>query len=405
MKTAFGVVQTRALRMFWLDQEEMSYAAAVSVWMRWFIWVGTFIVLVYQPTFTYSKYIPFLLMHLLLVTLNGYVHYRLISQRTVTSRHVFVLSAMDVTVITGGVAVDGGFSTFVFVAYYPALAFFATVFTSPLLNLTWTTATAFLYVAVSLAVESGLAMDGIDEKTLFSRVVAMYGVTLAVTLITRFQRRRGQAAMEREGELHRERIELSQAIHDTAAQTVYMVGLGIDRAIRQAGDQNRDLRDTLAATSDLSKSAMWELRRPIDIRHIFEGRELGRALRSHTETFATITAVPSGLTQSGAEPPLATETRARLFSIAHNALTNAFRHAGAGRVEVTLDFEADRVRLSVTDDGAGLPDDYAERGHGFEGMRADAERMGGRLIVETGGPEGGTTIACVVPYSGGERDD
>ena len=65
------------------------------------------------------------------------------------------------------------------------------------------------------------------------------------------------------------------------------------------------------------------------------------------------------MTQSGAEPPLAAETRARLFSIAHNALTNVFLHARPGRVEVRLDFEADQVRLSVSDDGVGLPDEYA----------------------------------------------
>ena len=40
------------------------------------------------------------------------------------------------------------------------------------------------------------------------------------------------------------------------------------------------------------------------------------------------------LLESGAEPPLAAETRTGLFSIAHNALTNACRPAGAGRVEV-----------------------------------------------------------------------
>ena len=47
------------------------------------------------------------------------------------------------------------------------------------------------------------------------------------------------------------------------------------------------------------------------------------------------------------------------------------------------------------------PDDYAERGRGFDGMRADAEQMGGRLIVESG-EGGGTTITCVVPNEGNE---
>ena len=102
--------------------------------------------------------------------------------------------------------------------------------------------------------------------------------------------------------------------------------------------------------------------------------------------------------QSGIEPPLATETRTRVFSIAHNALTNAFRHAGASKVEVRLDFSPERIQLSVSDDGVGLPEDYKERGHGFQRMQADAEAMGGELIVESGGPEPGTTLTCFVPY-------
>ena len=78
-------------------------------------------------------------------------------------------------------------------------------------------------------------------------------------------------------------------------------------------------------------------------------------------------------------------------------MTNAFRHARPGRVEVRLDFEARQVRLSVSDDGVGLTGDYALRGRGINGMRADAERLGGTLTVESGEGRGGTTITCVVP--------
>ena len=73
-------------------------------------------------------------------------------------------------------------------------------------------------------------------------------------------------------------------------------------------------------------------------------------------------------------------------------------HPRPGRVEVRLDFEADNIRLSILDDGVGLPDDYAEHGRGFSGMRADAEQMGGTLVVQSGDGGGGTTITCVVPH-------
>ena len=103
------------------------------------------------------------------------------------------------------------------------------------------------------------------------------------------------------------------------------------------------------------------------------------------------------MVQSGAEPALSVDTRSRLFSIAHNALANAFRHAGAGSVSVVLDFSGGRICLTVEDDGVGLPGDYPQRGRGFAGMKAEAERMGGRLVVTSGGPGEGTSVSCEIP--------
>ena len=99
----------------------------------------------------------------------------------------------------------------------------------------------------------------------------------------------------------------------------------------------------------------------------------------------------------GREPPLSVIDRSLLFSIAHNALTNVIRHAGAGEVVIGLECDGEELRLSVSDDGIGLPDGYEARGHGFRNMRADAERMGGRLEVQSDGEGGGTTVTCVVP--------
>ena len=43
----------------------------------------------------------------------------------------------------------------------------------------------------------------------------------------------------------------------------------------------------------------------------------------------------------------------------------------------------------MSDDGIGLPDDYDQWGHGFANMRANAERLGGNLVVESRRPDGG----------------
>ena len=62
-----------------------------------------------------------------------------------------------------------------------------------------------------------------------------------------------------------------------------------------------------------------------------------------------------------------------------------------------MDFMGEGVLLSVSDNGIGLPEDYARRGWGFSGMETEAARMGGSLVVGPAGPKGGTQVTCEVP--------
>ena len=120
-----------------------------------------------------------------------------------------------------------------------AIALFVLVFSSLWLGLAWATMTAAVYTIVCLTVGLGLDLVAGDEKVLLARLAAMYALVLCVSLVVRFERTRRQAAVERELQL--ERIELSQAIHDTAAQTAFMIGLGIDAAKEVAGDSSEEL--------------------------------------------------------------------------------------------------------------------------------------------------------------------
>ena len=384
--------------------DDLRYSVRISVWVRWFLLIAWLVQFNYRVDLEDPNYIPNTVFATLLLALNGYVHYRTESNRTVTLRWVLALSTMDVAMITAGLAISGGFTNSFFTLYYPTLAIFAVVFTSIRLSFAWVTMVAVVYAVLSLIVEPGLDFEIKEEKILFTRIVVMYAVVAAVNLISRFERIRRRDAVERERELQRERIELSQTIHDTIAQSTYLIGLGLETATELADESNRDLIDKLEATHALSKATMWELRHPIDAGPIFEGRDLGRVLRSHASTFTTITSIPTELVQSGREPWLSTVTRGMLFSIAHNAMTNAFRHARAGKVAIVLSFENDGLRMSVSDDGIGLPEDYADRGHGFRNMRTDAERMGGRLEAAPGESGRGTTITCVIPYDTRQGD-
>ena len=384
-------------RQVWVDDDVLRYVVRVSIWGRWLIFFFGVILLAYRPSLWYPENIEHLYLHGVLAIFNGALHYRSLTNRPVTWRWMLALSAIDIAQITGHVAINGGLDELLSLVYFPALGIFAMVFASIWLGLAWTTVVAVVYTLVITLVDPGLDVDAGDDRVLWARLVAMYIMVLGISLIVRYERRGRQTSMARERRVQQERIDQSQAIHDTTAQTAYMIGLGLEGAIKMAGQSNPRLVEKLEAIASLSRSAMWELRSPIDMGHIFEARELGRVLGSHTATFSKITSIPAEMVQSGDEPQLATETRVLLFTISHNALTNAFLHARPSKVEVRLDFEANCIRLSVSDDGVGLPEDFAERGRGYKGMTVDAEKMGGNLIVTTEGEGRGTTVTCVVP--------
>ena len=383
-----------------IDPDGLRHVATMSVRGHWFIIAVLLFELVYRPYlyFGVDRYATYALPVLALIGFNGYINYRLLSNRRITWHWILALYALDIFLISVVTALNTGFShTYLYLFYFPALAGMAMLFTSFWLNMVWVTMASLVYVAISLTVGDGIDIEAGDEKALLARIAVMYAVVAAVNLASRFERIRWRQSVEREQALQRERVELSHAIHDTAAQSAYMIGLGIDSAKALAGDANPELTATLEATSRLSRSIIWELRHPINVGSIYEGRALSRALGSHATSFTNVTSVPVEMTHTGAEPLLSVEARSLLFSIAHNALTNAYRHAEASNVAIDLEFAEEDSRLSVSDDGVGLPDDYAERGNGFANMSRAAERLGGSLVVEQRGAMGGATVTCVVP--------
>ena len=380
------------------DPDGLRFLARTFVWARWFILVFGLVLWLWRPAEwlgTYALYVPAIV---LFAGLNGFTHYRLATKKTVTRGWILMNATLDVFILSSAVAAGGGYShPYLHLLYYPQLAGYAVVLTSFRLTMACATLVATLYLAVSLSVWDGIDTAAAEERTLLARILVMYTVAAIVNIIARFERARWRQAVERERDLQRERVEFSQSIHDTTAQSAYMIGLGIDTAKAQAGGTNPELAATLEATSRLSRSAIWELRHPIHMGGIYEGRSLSSALKSHAASFTNVTSVPCELTQTGVEPSLSTETRGLLFSIAHNALTNAYRHAQATRVVIHLACEKEELRLSVLDDGIGLPSDYAQHGHGFENMDGYALRLGGRLVVENRGAMGGATVTCVIP--------
>ena len=264
-----------------------------------------------------------------------------------------------------------------------------------------------------------MLFDG-DEKLLTVRVIIMFAIVVAANLMTRIERDRRreavsaerarmeenvqlqQKAQAAEREIQNERIRISHEIHDGAAQSSYVLSLGLETCMQLAKGGASQLREKLKALHTQSKQALWELRYSINLGPLFEGKGLAQILDDHLDNFRTITSIPTTFAKKGRERELSAVTKQRLFSVAHNALTNAYKYAQASNVSVELAYSDGDLNLSISDDGVGL--DTAEldssSGHGVRNMHRVAEELGGGLAMSSA-PGKGTTVIVTVPLQEG----
>jgi signal transduction histidine kinase len=87
-----------------------------------------------------------------------------------------------------------------------------------------------------------------------------------------------------------------------------------------------------------------------------------------------------------------------LYRIAQEALTNAVRHSGAGRVSLVAECRDKGVIMVIEDDGHGFDVDAAMQSGrlGLAGIRERVEMVGGTVLVESS-PSSGTTLVVEVP--------
>lgn len=96
-------------------------------------------------------------------------------------------------------------------------------------------------------------------------------------------------------------------------------------------------------------------------------------------------------------PPLPEDVELAIYRVAQESLTNVLRHAGAREAELRLGCVDGRVRLTVTDDGVGLPAVPNAAGNGLIGMAERAAAIGAALTTGPR-PDGrpGTQVALEV---------
>jgi signal transduction histidine kinase len=207
----------------------------------------------------------------------------------------------------------------------------------------------------------------------------------------------------RELSVLQERSRLARELHDAVTQKLF----GIRAHARAAAVlAERDpavserVRAEIETVSALGAEAQAELRAVIDglAPPDLEAAGLAESLRRYAVLAGRAHGVPVEFT-AGKLPALGARVETALYRVAQEALTNALRHSGAGRVSLCLcPVKGRRVLLRVTDDGHGFVPEAPSGGVGLASMAERASAAGGALTIRSG--ESGTVVRMTVPTGG-----
>jgi two-component system, NarL family, sensor histidine kinase UhpB len=195
-----------------------------------------------------------------------------------------------------------------------------------------------------------------------------------------------------------ERAHLARELHDSVTQALFSMGLTL-RTLELLLERDPEAaRAKLGELRELQKDALAEMRTLIfELRpSSLESDGLVQALRTHATAVQRRTGLVIVIDAEAMDRlPLAAEEA--LYRIGQEALHNIVKHANAANATLRIARDGDRLRLTVTDDGAGFDPDTVPRGHlGLIGMRQRVELVGGELRVESRSGRG-TIIEASVP--------
>jgi signal transduction histidine kinase len=240
-----------------------------------------------------------------------------------------------------------------------------------------------------------------QAETALGNVLLIETLRRQVTDIRQIQR---QLLRSREDE----RARLARDLHDGPLQVLVGLNMQLGMLLSTPAPsssfptgEGQGVREIIQPLRDEVRTLLTELRQVCtELRPpMLDTLGLGAALRALVEEWSLQTGLKAhlDLTEDASLRRLPGEAAVNLYRVAQEALSNVARHAAAHQVALSLAWKADRLEMTVQDDGKGfsLPDTsdaLTAAGHyGLVGIQERVGLIGGQLAIETA-PGQGTII-------------
>ncbi|MBI5033108.1 MAG: PAS domain-containing protein [Chloroflexi bacterium] len=172
------------------------------------------------------------------------------------------------------------------------------------------------------------------------------------------------------------------------------------RIIEEETDRLTEIIDNLLDMSQIEAGALRITKEPSQIRQLI--REVVDGMRMRTESHYFVVDLPAEMPQIMMDPR-------RIRQVLTNLIGNAIKYTPRGQITVSCEVEADRVVVSVADQGAGVPPEFRDKiferffqidgastrrvggsGLGLSISRGIIEAHQGKIWVESGQGQGST---------------
>jgi len=200
-------------------------------------------------------------------------------------------------------------------------------------------------------------------------------------------------AEERRKAILEERNRIARDIHDNLAQGFGAILMQLQAAQRGAAQLPPSVARSIDTAIELARSHMVEARRSVGALrpNVSDSEDLTKAIKRVADLARKTSDIPIDVHIDDL-PRFGDGVEREVIGIAQEALTNAVRHARAQRITIRAStVNSLGLRLSIADDGRGIPRERASSGFGMTSMQERAERIGASLTIVTA-PRSGTEV-------------